>query len=290
MPSRPRTSRTDLDSLPQFEPDHTFRLEEGRHESALPFAESRIRQIRDVLSWAMKDHVRQARFLGEPTSLERFLGNAMLAIATYESRSLRRRAYDRERAHSLLDKVHRALCAFQRALERTVEWKQLERYLESLFVADRKRHRRQHVAVAASGQPAAMLRRHARELVRQRERADRYREQFGLRSPRAILKQVGLLEPLLTLALEKLEFQPGDAQRDEIVREFADAMVFAWKSATGAIPTISKSKPLPFQRLLATINREILEPEIRHRTDFQYPAVRAADMSRKREKGEIPRQ
>ena len=64
----------------------------------LPFPESRARQIRDVLSSAMKDHVREARFQGKSTSLERFLGNAMLAIATYESRSLRRRAYDRGRA------------------------------------------------------------------------------------------------------------------------------------------------------------------------------------------------
>ena len=53
-------------------------------------------------------------------------------------------------------------------------------------------------------------------------------------------------------------------------------MVFAWKSATGALPTYSKSKsrPLPFQRLLKTINRELIEPdEIRHQTDFQHPAV-----------------
>ena len=87
-----------------------------------------------------------------------------------------------------------------------------------------------------------------------------------------------------------MEFQPGDFQRDEIVREFADAMVFAWMSATGNVPTISKSKPLPFQRLLAKVNRDILKPEIRHRTDFRYPAVSAVDRARKkRDKGENPR-
>ena len=133
MPSRLRTPRSDLDRLPQFEPDHTFRLDETQHESGLPFPESRARQIRDVLSSAMKDHVRKARFQGKSTSLERFLGNAMLAIATYESRSLRRRAYDRGRASKLLKEVRVALWAFQRALERTVEWKQLDRYLDEPF-------------------------------------------------------------------------------------------------------------------------------------------------------------
>ena len=135
MPSRPRTPRSDLDRLPQFEPDHTFRLNETQHESGLPFPESRARQIRDVLSSAMKDHVRKARFQGKSTSLERFLRNAMLAIATYESRSLRKRAYDRGRASKLLKEVRVALGAFRRALELTVEWKQLDRYLESLNVA-----------------------------------------------------------------------------------------------------------------------------------------------------------
>jgi hypothetical protein len=141
MPSKLRTPRSDLDRLPQFEPDHTFRLDETQHESGLPFPESRARQIRDVLSSATKDHVREARFQGKSTSLERFLRKAMLAIATYESRSLRRRAYDRGRASKLLKEVRVALWAFQRALERTVEWKQLDRYLTSLFVAARKAER-----------------------------------------------------------------------------------------------------------------------------------------------------
>jgi hypothetical protein len=164
MPSRPRTLRSDLDRLPQFEPDHTFRLDAQR-ESVLPFfPESRARQIRDVLSSAMKDHVRKARFQGKPTSLERFLRNAMLAIATYESRSLRRYdlppavvatartdvlqrracAYDRGRASKLVKEVRVALWAFQQTLERTVEWEQLDRYLESLFVAARKQNEWQH--------------------------------------------------------------------------------------------------------------------------------------------------
>ena len=139
MPSRLRTPRSDLDRLPQFEPDHTFRLNETQHERVLPFPESRARQIRDVLSAAMKDQVREARFQGKSTSLERFLRNAMPAIATYESRSLRRRAYDRGKASKLLKEVRVALRAFQRALERTVDWKQLDRYLTSFFVAARSK-------------------------------------------------------------------------------------------------------------------------------------------------------
>jgi hypothetical protein len=267
----------------------------------------------------MKVHVRKASFRGEPTSLERFTANAMLAIATYESRSLRRRAHDRAKAHELLTELRDALSAFRRALERTAEWQQLDRYLESLFVADRKQHLRQHIlnqqqerqrilerlqemqptlkqkephhiADSASRQPAATREeRAARELVRQLERGDRYRSQFRSRSPRVILKQLEPLEPLVTLALDKLQLQAGDAQREPIVREFTDAMVIAWMSATGAVPTISKSKPLPFQRLLATINREILRSETRHKTDFQSAAVVAADRARRRLKGKTPR-
>jgi hypothetical protein len=108
---RTRSSRaSDLARLPQFEPDRIFRLDE--HDSVLPFPESRASQIRDVLSSLMRDHVREASFQGEPTSLDRFLNNAMLAIATYEHRSLRRRGlvlpggaqvfYDRGRASKLV--------------------------------------------------------------------------------------------------------------------------------------------------------------------------------------------
>ena len=287
MPSRLRTPKSDLDRLPQFEPDHTFRLDETQHESGFPFPESRARQIRDVLSSAMKDHVREARFQGKSTSLERFLRNAMLAIATYESRSLRRRAYDRGKASKLLKEVRVALWAFQRALERTVEWKQLDRYLTSLFVAARKQNERQHVAHTADRRPDATVKRYARALLEARKLADLYRAEFRARSPKGILNQLRHLEALLSLALEKLELQPGDVQRDEIAREFASAMMFAWMSATGVVPTISKSKPLPFQRLLATINRDILKAEVRHPADFRYPAVFAA--ARKRDKGENPR-
>jgi hypothetical protein len=67
-------------------------------------------------------------------------------------------------------------------------------------------------------------------------------------------------------------------------------MVVAWMSATGAVPTISKSKkPLPFQQLLAAINCELLRPEIRHKTNFRSAAVVAADRARRRLTGKNPR-
>jgi hypothetical protein len=280
-----RSSRADhLDRLPQFEPDRIFRLDE--HDSVLPFPESRASRIRDVLTSAMKDHVRKAQFLGEPTSLKRFLANAMLAIARYESRSLRRRLYDRRRASGLVKKAIVALGALQQTLEDTVEWKQLDRYLEMLFVAACKQNERQR-GEREGRRPVAGL--SVRAVVQRRKQADRYRAQFHARSPRKLLELVRFLEPLLFLSLQKLEFQAGDFQRNEIVRKFADEMVFAWRSATGAIPTISKSKrPSAFQRLLATINREILKPETRHRTDFRSPAVVAAERARKRYMGKNP--
>jgi hypothetical protein len=237
----------------------------------------------------MKDHIREARFQGKSTSIERFLRNAMLAIATYESRILRRRAYDRGRASKLLKEVRVAHGAFQRALERIVGWKQLDRYLTTLFVAARKQNEREHLAPAADRRPDATVKRRVRALLEARKLADLYRAEYRARSPRGILNQLRHFEALLSLALEKLELQPGDVQRDEIAREFASAMLFAWMSATGVVPTISKSKPLPFQRLLVTINRDILKAEVRHPTDFRYPAVFAVERARKRDKGENPR-
>ena len=285
-PSRLRTDRPALDRMPQFEPDHTFRLNEAQHESGLPLSKSRANHIRDVLSSAMKDHVREARFEGKPTSLDRFLGNAMLAIATYESRSLRRRQYDRGRASKLVKELSVALWAFQQTLERTVEWKELDRYLENLFVAARK-HQRQHERREGKRSAAKLS---APALLREMKLSDRSRAEFRARSPKGLLGRLRLLAPLLTLAVERLELQPGDTQRDEIAREFVRSMMFAWMSATGAAPTISKSKPLPFQRLLARVNRDLIEPEIRHPTDFRYHAVSiVVERARKTRQGREPR-
>ena len=141
----------------------------------------------------MKGHLREARFQGEPTSLKRFLGNAMLAIATYESRSLRNHTYDRRRAIKLLKEERRALWAFQRTLERTVEWKELDRYLRALFVADRQQKKRQHVRTRrqATRRKAETV----RALLRRRKLADRYRKEFRSRSLGELLSQLKLLEP-----------------------------------------------------------------------------------------------
>lgn len=305
MPSRLQAPRPDLDRLPQFEPDHTFRRDEAQHQSVLPFPESLARQkILDALPSAMKPHVREA-----------LLGKAMLPIATFESRSLRRLAYDRKRASKIVKEVLVTLLAFQQALERIVKWRQFDRYLEKLFVADRKLNKWQHDE--REGKRLAALRDdlqptlgHTAEwkefdqtlnklfvadrklssdaLLEALKLGDLYRAQFRARSPRKLLEWLKFLEPLLTLALERLAFQPGgEAQQDKIAQEFADAMVLAWRSATGALPSYSKSKTKPsaFQRLLKTINREIFEPEIRSRTDFRHHAVSAVDRAHKRAKG-----
>ena len=197
MPSRLRTPRSDLDRLPRFEPDHTFNLD-GARERVLPFfPESRAPQIRNVLSSAMKGHLREARFQGEPTSLKRFLGNAMLAIATYQSRCLRNHTYDRRRAIKLLKEERRALRAFQRTLERTVEWKELDRYLELLFIADRQQKKRQHDE-REGRRPDAKLT--VRALLRRRKLADRYRKEFRSRS---------LGELLSRLKFRETSYNPG---------------------------------------------------------------------------------
>jgi hypothetical protein len=238
----------------------------------------------------MKAHVRKAHFQGEPTSLERFMAKAMWALATYENRSLRKRFYDRRSAIKLVTAARRALWTLQRTLERITEQKQLDRYLENLYVAARQQNAGQPETRAPSKRTGVPVKPIVRALLRRAKLADKLREQYRSKSPKGMLNQLSDFESRLTLALEKLKFQPGgDFQRDEIAREFADAMVFAWMSATGVVPTISKSRSLAFQQLLATINRKILRPEIKHKTDFQSQAVRAADRARRRIKGNSPR-
>ena len=115
----------------------------------------------------------------------------MLAIATYESRSLRKHTYDRRRAIKLLKGERRALWAFQRTLERTVEWKELDRYLERLFVADRKQKKRQHDE-REGRRPDAKL--SWSRIAAKKKLADRYREEFRSRSLEELLSQLRLLE------------------------------------------------------------------------------------------------
>jgi hypothetical protein len=45
---------------------------------------------------------------------------------------------------------------------------------------------------------------------------------------------------------------------------------------------------LAFQQLLKMINRDILKPEIRHRSDFQHHAISAVGRARKLREGQDP--
>jgi hypothetical protein len=219
---RLRTPRSDLDRLPQFEPDHILRLDDTKEERVPLFSKNRARQIRNVLKSAMKGHVRKAQFLGEPTSLKRFVSNAMRAIAMYEHRSLRRHglvlpggaqvSYDRGRASKLVKEAHVALLTLQRALEPIVEGKQLDQYLENLFVAARKQHERQREEdEGAAGDADRKL--SVGAVLEGLKLGDQYRAQFRARSPRKLQEHVRFLEPLLSLSLQRLEFQPGDYRK-----------------------------------------------------------------------------
>ena len=77
--------------------------------------------------------------------------------------------HDRARAIKLLKEVRRALRGlFKQLLERIVEWKQLDRYLESVFVAARKHNERQPT-MRREGSDESDPKQRVRALLRQTE-------------------------------------------------------------------------------------------------------------------------
>src|SRR5207248_1513875 len=110
-------------------------------------------------------------------------------------------------------------------MERIVGWRELDHYLENVFVE------RWNV-----GEPVETLvdiQLSAKETIAARLQIESGRKKiFRSFGPQATWSQLMRLAPIIGLAAERVKFEPGDRQRDWISREFADEMVFAWCSAT----------------------------------------------------------
>jgi hypothetical protein len=93
------------------------------------------------------------------------------------------------------------------------------------------------------------------------------------------------LEPILTLAAERVELQAGDIQRDEIAQELCNELAYAWICGTREIPTVSEPSRTyrtnsPFLSLLALVNENI-DPRFRHPTEFRNYGAKARDEMRR---------
>jgi hypothetical protein len=93
------------------------------------------------------------------------------------------------------------------------------------------------------------------------------------------------LEPVLTIAVERVEFQSGDFQRDDIAQELCDGLARAWIFGTAKLPTFSKPNPRSrskssFAELLSLVNGSIIEPHLKHDHDFRNYGVNARDNMR----------
>ena len=271
----PPTSKERLDKLPQFEPGYSITYHEVDFQKGgrLLFPPEREQQIRLALSGFIDAHVKSVEWQGKPTSGDRFIKNAMRAIATFEQRRAAQPNFDRRAVKETLKRtVDRILDTCQQ-LEHIATNRQLSQFLKSIFVstADRKNTARERLA-----DKQAL----SAELKQSEKLFKLYREI----SPRALSAQLMKLEPILTLAAERVELQAGDFQRDEIAQEFCNELAYAWISGTGKIPTVSelnsKSRETSaFLRLLDLVNDNI-DQIFRHRTAFRNYGANARDKMR----------
>src|SRR5262249_9552455 len=160
-------------------------------------------RIDDVLSKFMARHIHDA------TKLKPFLKHAKRAIAGYVG--ARETEYDRRKAKKLLSSI--ALEKTKRKLQEIAQWPELSNYLKHL-----------HRDAAGGGE---MSRNEAiRLLVRGMLPANALAEQPQLGrsysdfAPDQIAWRLSQLETVVSLAVERVTFRPGDAQRDKIAQDF----------------------------------------------------------------------
>jgi hypothetical protein len=261
----PRTNKDALKKLPQFRPSPSFDIHNADVEtgSFSAFPPERLKEIKNLLTEHIQLHVRVVDWSGEPTGLERFLREAVNAIAIYINHRGVEPAFDRNRAKILLTRANEAVCVAQAQLQAIAAWPELATFLERLFVGTGKetsstsRHMRKQVSESSSKASNQMK-----------------RKTLGILDPKSLAILLLQVEPLLTLAAERVEFQLGDFQRDDAAREFVDAMAFAWICGTARLPTYSSPstrsrKPSPFAELIAAVNERIFSSGIRSPNNFR---------------------
>jgi len=269
---RPKTTGDYLARLPQFEPrpipfaDFQEESPRGEPQEVGP-QNTREKRIDDVLSKFMAPYIRDA------TKRQPFLKDAKRAIAAYEG--ARGTGYDRPDAKKLLTETLASLETTRRRLQEIDQFPELSSYLKRLhrdaLGSGHLGPAERHLADATlSEQPQPSSPKQVKQELRGRASLDRNYSDFA---PDQIVWCLSHLETVLSLAAEQVTFGPGDAQQDQIARDFTDQLASAWHSATERLPTYSRPTPRlkncsPFARLLETINQEVLEK--RHRSPNKF--------------------
>src|SRR6516225_2423842 len=264
QPIGPKTTADYLARLPQFEPrpipfaDLQEYDVQVQREQGIDVQEQGKQRIDDVLSKFM------APYISDATKLQPFLNDAKRAIAGYVG--ARETEYDRRKAKKLLPATSIALETTKRKLQEIARWSELSNYLKRL-----------HRDATLAEQPEPSSPEQVEQELRRRADLGRSYSDFA---PDQIAWRISQLETVVSLAGERVTFGPGDAQRDQIARDFTDQLASAWHSATGTLPTCSKStprlkNPSPFARLLETINQELLAERHRSLNDFHRYGIKS---------------
>jgi hypothetical protein len=273
----PRTPKKRLSELPQFEPDYSYHHIEFEDGERIIFTPERGAEIKTALAQFIRPHARSVNWDGKLTGIDRFVENAMRAIATFEYRRSKTRRFDRQLAKATLRTTVGKIIDASRALEEIASNPELAYFLQELFVAlmaeDRPTDPSQKLSARAL---RSAIRRSSQQL-------ELYKQEF---SPHMMAAQLMRLEPILSLAAEKVELQPGDFQRDEIAQELCNDLARAWISGTGQLPTFSKPNPRlrsksAFAELLSLVNNSILDAPYRHENNFRTYGDKARDLMRK---------
>jgi hypothetical protein len=274
--ARPKTNARLLERLPQFQPSVGFDVDHVDIGTGAPlsFSPKRHKQISNLLSKQVRQHVRTVNWLDKPTGLERFLREAVHAIAVYLHQCDVKGAFDRKKAKVYLSDAADAVCAAQEKLQAIAGWPELSSFLERLFAEVGKRSKESSTNSVLHQIKLFQNRREEREIL-------------GGVLPKRLASVLSQLEPLLTLAAERVEFLPGDFQRDDAAQEFVDKMALAWISGTGYLPTYSRPtarlrKPSPFAKLLRAVNQKVFNPKIRSPNDFREYALRSVKRMKER--------
>jgi hypothetical protein len=261
----PPTRKEELEKLPQFEPDYCERPN---------FSSDREAHIRKLLADFIGVHVRSIEWDGELTGMDRFIENAMLAIASFEHCRGIEVNFDRGIAKEALNLALERVLDTRRALEQIARNRELSKFLEDIFVTDIR------------GNDAQETKR-GRSITSAFRRSRGVLEAYRTIAPQALAHHLMSLEPILTIAVERVEYQWGDFQRDTIAQDLCDDLALAWISGTGRLPTFSKPNPRlrnksGFAELLSLVNNSIVEPQFKHKADFGNYGVNSRNKMRKK--------
>jgi hypothetical protein len=270
----PRTSKERSEKLPQFEPDYSIpyhQIKFARGERRL-FPVKRERRLRKVLTEFIGSHSRSADWCDKPTSADRFVENALRAIAAFEYRRSAQPSFDRKAARILLKRTGDRILDTCQDLEEISTNRELSLFLKKFYAAA-DRENAEALEASERNLSAALKQSEARSRF--------YRET----SPQEVACRLMQLHALLAAAAEKVELAPGDFQRDELAQELCNELAIAWISETGKIPTVSEPSKAhrtnsPFLSLLTLVNENI-DQKFQHQNDFRNYGANARDEMRR---------